>query len=67
MPEPHAVETCRWSRLTIRTPYPHWLEAERSPWSCLCAAAPRAIDDPGQCRQCERWTPHRLDARLPEA
>ena len=67
MPEPNAVETCRWSRLTIRTPYPYWLAAEDRPWSCLCAADPKTLADPALCRQCERWTPHRLDPDLPEA
>lgn len=67
MPEPAAVETCRWARLTIRTPYPHWLDAEDRPWSCLCKSEPRTLDDPAECHHCPRWMPHRLDGRLPEA
>lgn len=55
-----SVETCRWARLTLRLPYPFWLEAEEKPWSCLRDTEPRALDDTAICRGCPRWEPRRL-------
>lgn len=54
------VENCRWARLTLRLPYPLWLEFEDKPWSCLRNAEPRPLDDTAVCHDCPRWEPRHL-------
>ena len=60
MDERSSVENCRWARLTLRLPYPLWLESENTPWSCLRNAEPRLLDDTAVCHDCPRWEPRRL-------
>lgn len=55
-----SVETCRWARQTIRTPYPYWLESEDTPWSCLRDAEPRPLETTEICKDCARWEPRHL-------
>jgi hypothetical protein len=60
MNEQPSVVNCRWARETLRLPYPHWLEAEDTPWTCLRDLEPRPLEDPEICRECPRWEPRRL-------
>jgi len=60
METPQNVETCRWARMTINVPYPHWLEAEDKEWTCLRDKEPRPLDDPGVCHGCPRWEPRKV-------
>ena len=55
-----SVENCRWARLTLRLPYPLWLESEDKPWSCLRNNEPRPLDDTAICHDCPRWEPRHL-------
>ena len=65
MDDRSSVETCRWARLTVRLPYPLWLDAEDKPWSCMRDDAPRPLDDTDPCHECARWEPRHL--ALPDA
>lgn len=60
MHEHPGVDTCRWSRLTLRLPYPFRLDSDNKPWSCLRDVEPRPLDDPAICRDCPHWQPRRL-------
>lgn len=60
MTDQTSVETCRFARLTVRMPYPLWLEAEDKPWTCLRDDPPRTLDDTSVCHGCARWMPHRV-------
>lgn len=60
MDERPSVESCRWARLTLRLPYPFWLDSEDKPWSCLRDAEPRPLDDTDICHDCPRWESRRL-------
>jgi hypothetical protein len=61
MSEAPSVVNCRWARETVRLPYPHWLNAEDTPWTCLRDPLPRPIEDPVICEECPRWQSRRLE------
>lgn len=61
MHEVPSVVNCRWARETLRLPYPHWINAEQVPWTCLRGPALKLLDDPDICRECPRWQPRRLE------
>lgn len=65
MNERPSVESCRWARLTVRLPYPLWMESEDKPWSCLRDQEPRPLDDTAVCRGCPRWEPRHLPITAP--
>lgn len=54
------VESCRWACMTVRLPYPLWLESEDKPWSCLRDPGPNPLESTDVCRGCPRWQPDRL-------
>jgi hypothetical protein len=60
MTDPTSVATCRFARLTVRMPYPLWLEAEDKPWTCLREEPARPLDDASVCHECPHWMPHRV-------
>ena len=64
MDEIPGVESCRWARLTLRLPYPLWLECEDKPWTCLRDPEPHPLADTEVCGGCPRWLPRRV--HLPE-
>ena len=65
MDEQTGVETCRWARLTVRLPYPLWMESEDKPWSCLRDQEPRPLEDTAVCHGCPRWEPRHLPIATP--
>lgn len=60
MDERSRVENCRWARLTVRLPYPYWLDTEDKPWACLRDSEPRPLEDTAVCQGCARWEPRHL-------
>jgi len=60
MNEHTGVENCRWARPTIRLPYPYWVEAEDTPWSCLHDQEPFPLENTDTCKGCPRWEPKHL-------
>jgi hypothetical protein len=65
MDERSSVESCRWARLTVRLPYPLWMESEDKPWSCLRDQEPRPLEDTAVCHGCPRWEPRHLPIAKP--
>lgn len=61
MDKTSSVETCRWSRMTVRLDAPYWLEAEDKPWACLRDHEPRPLEDTDICHGCPRWDPRHLE------
>lgn len=60
MGEPSGVESCKWARMTVRLPYPLWLESEDRPWACMRDKEPRLLEDTDVCHGCPRWEPKRM-------
>lgn len=56
MKSPHAVTTCRWATPTLSLPYPLWLAAEDTPWSCTRLPDPRPLESTDACATCPHWT-----------
>ena len=55
MADRHTIQLCHWSEPTLFLAWPHWLEAERLPWSCHADGDPRLVEDPQRCAMCARW------------
>jgi hypothetical protein len=49
------VTTCQWATPTLSLPYPLWLTAEESPWSCTRTADARPLELTDACATCPKW------------
>jgi hypothetical protein len=50
-------QTCRWSESTLYMPFPEWLDAWDSPWSCRHSAHPGPLETVDTCATCPDWKP----------
>ncbi len=60
-PKRHAAN-CKWARLTLDEPYPNWLAAEQTPWTCRLDGAARALESTQACEDCPQWADRAPDA-----
>lgn len=50
---------CRWVTPTVFLDAPHWVEAEKSPWTCIHDVEPRPLVTTEACATCRRYDPAR--------
>ncbi len=53
----HGIDSCRWARPTLFLPYPLWLEAENTPWTCVRPMPPKLLETTDVCRTCPNVEP----------
>ena len=49
--------TCRWATPTLLLDSPLWIDAERSPWTCVREGKPRVLESTEPCEHCASWEP----------
>ena len=49
-------QSCCWGQVTLFLPFPDWLSAWDTPWSCAHAAHPGPLEATDICITCPHWT-----------
>ena len=50
-----APQTCRWGDATLFQPFPEWLSACDTPWTCHHPAHPGPLETVDTCTACRDW------------
>jgi len=62
-PFARTAHSCRWAAPTLFMAFPHWLESEDWPWSCLNPREPHRLESTDACRTCPEWEPRPVEHR----
>jgi hypothetical protein len=49
-------QSCRWGQVTLFLPFPEWLDAWDSPWTCRHPGHKGPLKTAETCATCPDWT-----------
>lgn len=58
-------QACRWGDSTLDQPFPAWLSAWDSPWTCCHPAHSGPLETVDTCATCRDWKPVAPTGSLP--
>jgi hypothetical protein len=64
MQDKHQAGNCRWAMPTLFVPFPIWLEAQDSAWTCARDPDPRPLLTTELCQSCLRWEGNGIVAQI---